>query len=66
MRRHAISPRRRAGGPGRRLALYPDRAGDERVSAFGRYAGYTPALYDGSVRRSDYLALRTASGLPTT
>lgn len=39
------------------FALYAHRAGEVRVSEFGRYQGYTQAAYDGSRRSSDYLTL---------
>lgn len=38
------------------LALSEGRA-QERVSAFGRYSGYTEANYDGSARRAEYVAM---------
>jgi hypothetical protein len=37
--------------------LYKRQGGLEKVSRFGKYQGYSEAIYDGNERRSDYLKL---------
>jgi putative CocE/NonD family hydrolase len=39
------------------LFVYRKQAGSEKISRFGQYQGYSPALYDGYERRSLYLTL---------
>jgi hypothetical protein len=43
--------------------LYKRQAGREKVSRFGKYQGYSEALYDGNERRSDYLTLSNGTRL---
>jgi uncharacterized protein len=43
--------------------LYKQQAGSERVSGFGKYQGYSKAVYDGNERRSDYLKLSNGTRL---
>jgi hypothetical protein len=57
MRRRAILVLATAAVLAAVFALYAHRAGEVRVSEFGRYQGYTQAAYDGSRRSSDYLTL---------
>lgn len=38
-------------------------SGDAQVSALGRYQGYSQAVYDGHIRRSDYLTLANGTRL---
>ena len=45
------------------LVLALHRAGEVRVSEFGRYQGYTQAVYDGNRRTSGYLTLRDGTRL---
>lgn len=37
--------------------LYKGSVAQEKVSAFGKYEGYSEAIYDGGRRTSDYLPL---------
>jgi len=43
--------------------LYNQRSGPKKVSRFGEYRGYSEAIYDGYVRRSDYLTLSDGTKL---
>jgi putative CocE/NonD family hydrolase len=43
--------------------LYNRRSGPKKVSRFGQYRGYSEAIYDGYVRRSDYLTLADGTKL---
>ncbi len=43
--------------------LYQRRSIPEKVSRFGEYRGYSEAIYDGHVRRSDYLTLSDGTKL---
>lgn len=43
--------------------LYNRQSGPEKVSRFGQYQGYSEAIYDGYVRRSDYLTLSDGTKL---
>ena len=37
-----------------------------KVSEFGKYQGYSEAIYDGTQRLSDYLTLSNGTRLPMT
>ncbi len=43
--------------------LYKRQAGSEKISRFGKYQGYSEAVYDGNERRSDYLKLSNGTRL---
>ena len=43
--------------------LLKRQAGREKVSRFGKYQGYSEAVYDGNQRRSDYLTLSNGTRL---
>jgi hypothetical protein len=43
--------------------LFKKQAGSEKVSRFGRYQGYSEAVYDGDERRSSYLTLSDGTRL---
>ena len=43
--------------------LYTQKSGHEKVSRFGEYRGYSEEVYDGYVRRSDYLKLSDGTRL---
>jgi putative CocE/NonD family hydrolase len=43
--------------------LYKRQAGREKISRFGKYQGYSEAVYDGYQRRSEYLALSNGTRL---
>ena len=43
--------------------LYKRSVAQEKVSAFGKYEGYSEAMYDGAKRRSDYLTLSNGTRL---
>jgi putative CocE/NonD family hydrolase len=43
--------------------LYKRQAGREKVSRFGKYQGYSEAVYDGNERRSEYLTLSNGTKL---
>src|SRR3972149_1353544 len=43
--------------------LYKRHAGREKISRFGKYQGYSEAVYDGNERRSDYLTLSNGTRL---
>jgi putative CocE/NonD family hydrolase len=43
--------------------LYKRQAGGEKLSRFGKYQGYSEAVYDGNQRRSDYLMLSNGTRL---
>jgi hypothetical protein len=43
--------------------LYKRQAGQEKVSLFGKYQGYSEAGYDGNERRSDYMTLSNGTRL---
>jgi putative CocE/NonD family hydrolase len=43
--------------------LYKRQAGREKVSRFGKYQGYSEAVYDGNQRRSEYLKLPNGTRL---
>ena len=45
------------------LFLYKRQVGREKVSRFGKYQGYSAAVYDGNERRSDYLKLSNGTWL---
>lgn len=45
------------------LLLLPQRSGGERVSSFGRYAGFSEARYNGNHRISEYLTLADGTRL---
>ena len=63
MRRHALVLAAVVVALAAAYALYPRHTDDVRVSEFGRYEGYTPARYDGNLRRSDYLTLPNGTRL---
>ena len=44
-------------------SLYKKNTGQEKVSEFGRYQGYSEASYDGNQRTSDYLTLSNGTRL---
>jgi hypothetical protein len=43
--------------------LYKRQAGREKISRFGKYQGYSEAVYDGYQRRSEYLTLSNGTRL---
>ncbi|NTV33508.1 MAG: hypothetical protein HGA50_09480, partial [Deltaproteobacteria bacterium] len=43
--------------------LYKGSVAQEKVSAFGKYEGYSEAIYDGGRRTSDYLPLSNGTRL---
>jgi len=45
------------------LLLYNKQAGQVKVSEFGKYQGYSEAIYDGNKRISDYLTLSNGTRL---
>ena len=45
------------------LLLYKKQAGQIKVSEFGKYQGYSEAIYDGNERISDYLTLSNGTRL---
>ncbi|NWF91356.1 MAG: CocE/NonD family hydrolase [Syntrophaceae bacterium] len=44
-------------------SLYRKNTGEEKVSEFGKYSGYSEAVYDGNQRISDYLTLSNGTRL---
>ena len=44
-------------------SIYKGKEGQEKISEFGKYQGYTDAVYDGSQRTSDYLTLSDGTRL---
>jgi hypothetical protein len=45
------------------ILVIQGQAGQQPISAFGRYQGYTETLYDGMQRTSDYLTLSDGTRL---
>ena len=43
--------------------LFKKQGGQAKVSEFGKYQGYSEAVYDGNLRRSDYLTLSNGTRL---
>jgi putative CocE/NonD family hydrolase len=43
--------------------LYKKNVGQEKISEFGKYQGYSEAIYDGNERRSEYLKLSNGTRL---